>query len=147
MDAIRDIIATGLSRDDRTGVGTISKFGMTSRWSLRDDMLPLLTTKRVFWRGVAEELLWFISGNTSAKALQDKDIHIWDGNGSREFLDDMNVVVPWSELVALIAPYAPTRSTKGGRPPFPMATLLRIHFLHQWFSLSGNPPELHRAEK
>lgn len=57
------------------------------RFSLRDETLPLLTTKRVFWRGVAEELLWFISGNTSAKALQEKDIHIWDGNGSREFLD------------------------------------------------------------
>lgn len=87
LDQIRDIIATGSVRGDRTGVGTISKFGMTSRWSLRGDVFPLLTTKRVFWRGVAEELLWFISGNTSAKALQDKNIHIWDGNGSREFLD------------------------------------------------------------
>jgi thymidylate synthase len=57
------------------------------RFSLRDNVLPLLTTKRVFWRGVAEELLWFISGNTSAKFLQEKNIHIWDGNGSREFLD------------------------------------------------------------
>ena len=57
------------------------------RFSLRDDIFPLLTTKRVFWRGVAEELLWFISGNTSAKALQEKNIKIWDGNGSREYLD------------------------------------------------------------
>jgi dihydrofolate reductase/thymidylate synthase len=87
LDQIRDIISTGSVRGDRTGVGTISKFGMTSRWSLRDDVFPLLTTKKVFWRGVAEELLWFVSGNTSAKALQDKNIHIWDGNGSREFLD------------------------------------------------------------
>lgn len=70
LDQIRDIIATGVVRDDRTGVGTISKFGMTSRWSLRDDVFPLLTTKKVFWRGVAEELLWFVSGNTSAKFLQ-----------------------------------------------------------------------------
>jgi dihydrofolate reductase/thymidylate synthase len=87
LDAIRDIIATGLPRDDRTGTGTISKFGMTSRWSLRDDVFPLLTTKRVFWRGVAEELLWFISGDTNARTLQDKNVRIWDGNGSREFLD------------------------------------------------------------
>jgi len=87
LDSIRDIIATGLGRDDRTGVGTISKFGTVSRWNLRDNIFPLLTTKRVFWRGVAEELLWFIEGNTSAKPLQDKDIHIWDGNASREFLD------------------------------------------------------------
>jgi hypothetical protein len=66
----RDIISTGIVKGDRTGVGTISKFGLQMRFSLRDDVLPLLTTKRVFWRGVAEELLWFISGNTSAKALQ-----------------------------------------------------------------------------
>lgn len=54
----------------------------------------------------------------------------------REFLDEMNLVVPWCELVALIAPYAPSRSTKGGRPPFAVATMLRIHFLQQWFNLS-----------
>jgi IS5 family transposase len=54
----------------------------------------------------------------------------------REFLDDMNMVVPWFELVALIAPHASTRSTKGGRPPFPVETMLRIHFLQQWFNLS-----------
>ena len=83
----RDVITTGIVKSDRTGVGTISKFGLQMRFSLREEVLPLLTTKRVFWRGVAEELLWFISGNTSAKALQDKNIHIWDGNGSREFLD------------------------------------------------------------
>ena len=70
LDAIRDILATGLRRGDRTGVGTISKFGLTSRWSLRDGVFPLLTTKRVFWRGVAEELLWFISGDTNAGTLK-----------------------------------------------------------------------------
>ena len=56
------------------------------RFNLRDQF-PLLTTKRVFWRGVAEELLWFVSGNTDAKELASKNIHIWDANGSREFLD------------------------------------------------------------
>ena len=54
----------------------------------------------------------------------------------REFLDEMNRVVPWSELVALIKPHAPTRSAKGGRPPFLVETMLRIHFLQQWFTLS-----------
>jgi thymidylate synthase len=52
-------------------------------------VLPLLTTKRVFWRGVAEELLWFIQGSTNGKELSEKGIHIWDGNGSREYLDKM----------------------------------------------------------
>ncbi len=54
----------------------------------------------------------------------------------REFLDEMNLVVPWAELVALIAPHAPTRNAKGGRPPFAVETMLRIHFLQQWFNLS-----------
>jgi len=52
----------------------------------------------------------------------------------REFLDEMNLVVPWTELEGLIEPYAP--SAKTGRPPFAVATMLRIHFLQQWFGLS-----------
>ena len=54
----------------------------------------------------------------------------------REFLDEMNLVVPWAELVGLIAPHAPARGAKGGRPPFAVQTMLRIHFLQQWFNLS-----------
>lgn len=87
LDLCREIILKGVQRGDRTGTGTLSKFGTQMRFSLRDGTLPLLTTKRVFWRGVAEELLWFIQGNTNANDLAEKDIHIWDGNGSREFLD------------------------------------------------------------
>mmetsp|Transcript_4221 Transcript_4221/g.6175 ORF Transcript_4221/g.6175 Transcript_4221/m.6175 type:complete len:520 (-) Transcript_4221:99-1658(-) len=87
LELCRDIIENGVKRGDRTGTGTLSKFGTQMRFSLRDNTLPLLTTKRTFWRGVAEELLWFISGNTNANDLAAKDIHIWDGNGSREFLD------------------------------------------------------------
>ena len=54
----------------------------------------------------------------------------------REFLDEMNLVVPWAELVSLIAPHAPAPGSKGGRPPFAVETMLRIHFLQQWFNLS-----------
>jgi IS5 family transposase len=54
----------------------------------------------------------------------------------REFLDEMNLVVSWSELVALVTPHAPARSAKGGRPSFAVETMLRIHFLQQWFNLS-----------
>jgi dihydrofolate reductase / thymidylate synthase len=57
----RDIIENGVERGDRTGTGTMSKFGTQMRFSLRDGTLPLLTTKRTFWRGVAEELLWFVA--------------------------------------------------------------------------------------
>ena len=54
----------------------------------------------------------------------------------REFLDEMNLVVPWAELVSLIAPHAPAPGAKGRRPPFAVETMLRIHFLQQWFNLS-----------
>ena len=90
LDLIREIIEEGNVKGDRTGTGTISKFGKQMRFDLRRNF-PLLTTKRVFWRGVAEELLWFVGGRTSAKELQDKDIHIWDGNGSREYLDSVGL--------------------------------------------------------
>ncbi|XP_030382406.1 thymidylate synthase-like [Scaptodrosophila lebanonensis] len=86
LNLIRKILCIGDHRIDRTKVGTISIFGAQMRFDLRD-RFPLLTTKRVFWRAVVEELLWFIHGKTDAKLLQAKNIHIWDGNSNREFLD------------------------------------------------------------
>ncbi|TIB63949.1 hypothetical protein E3P78_01481 [Wallemia ichthyophaga] len=90
LDLIRRVLDHGNSRGDRTGTGTISLFApQNMRFTLSDNTLPLLTTKRVFWRGVAEELLWFISGSTHANQLSDKGVKIWDGNGSRHFLDKL----------------------------------------------------------
>lgn len=54
-----------------------------------NESFPLLTTKDVFWRGLAEELIWFIKGDTNSNHLAEKKIRIWDGNGSREFLDNL----------------------------------------------------------
>ncbi|KAK4887157.1 hypothetical protein RN001_003428 [Aquatica leii] len=92
LNHIRNIITKGIKKSDRTGVGTYSIFGAQMRYSLRDNVFPLLTTKRVFWRGVVEELLWFIKGSTNAKELSDKKVHIWDANSSRQFLDQMGFV-------------------------------------------------------
>ncbi|GAB5365577.1 hypothetical protein AAMO2058_001070100 [Amorphochlora amoebiformis] len=86
LKLIRDILGNGVKKGDRTGTGTISKFGCTMRFNLRE-RFPLLTTKRVFWKGVAQELLWFIKGCTNAKTLTDKGVKIWKANGSREYLD------------------------------------------------------------
>jgi len=90
LDLVRDVLDTGVQRGDRTGTGTISKFGVQMRFDLRE-RFPLLTTKSTFWRGVAEELLWFMSGDTSAATLQEKGIKIWDGNSSREYLDSIGL--------------------------------------------------------
>ena len=90
LDLIHDILDHGSTKGDRTGVGTRSIFGAQMRFSLRNSF-PLLTTKRVFWRGVVEELLWFLRGSTSARELSDKNVKIWDANGSRQFLDSLGL--------------------------------------------------------
>ena len=91
LECIREVIATGHKKDDRTGTGVLSKFGYQMRYDLSQSF-PLLTTKDVFWRGVAEELIWFVRGETNAKKLSDKKIKIWDGNASREYLDKIGLV-------------------------------------------------------
>ena len=103
LNLIQRILAEGEHRPDRTGTGTLSIFAPPQlRFSLskpnpdspsnldsRIPVLPLLTTKRVFLRAVTTELLWFVSGCTSSKPLSEAGIHIWDGNGSRQFLDNL----------------------------------------------------------
>eukprot|EP00879_Flechtneria_rotunda_P024276 GHRR01025728.1.p1 GENE.GHRR01025728.1~~GHRR01025728.1.p1 ORF type:complete len:493 (+),score=126.94 GHRR01025728.1:241-1719(+) len=86
LDLVWGLIEEGVPRGDRTGTGTLSHFGVQHRYDLRHSF-PLLTSKRVFWKGVVEELLWFIRGSTNAKELQDKGVHIWAGNSSRAYLD------------------------------------------------------------
>lgn len=88
LELIDDIIKTGYRKDDRTGTGVVSKFGGQMRFDLSKSF-PLLTTKDVYWKGVVEELLWFIRGETDSKTLSEKKVKIWDANGSREFLDNL----------------------------------------------------------
>ncbi len=80
------VLNNGKQRNDRTNVGTLSCFAQSFRIDV-SEYFPLLTTKNVYWKGVAEELLWFISGSTDSKILESKKINIWKGNTSREFLD------------------------------------------------------------
>ncbi|KAK1220373.1 Thymidylate synthase [Marasmius sp. AFHP31] len=88
LDLINRVLDAGDIRPDRTGTGTISVFAPQNlRFSLADSTLPLLTTKRTFLRGIVEELLWFIHGCTDSTILSKKGIKIWDGNGSKAFLE------------------------------------------------------------
>ncbi|KAK0713336.1 thymidylate synthase [Lasiosphaeria miniovina] len=95
LELVRDILDNGELRRDRTGTGTYSIFAPRPlKFSLNRDgtpILPLLTTKRVFTRAVIAELLWFVGGNTSSTALSAAGVKIWDGNGSREFLDNLGL--------------------------------------------------------
>ncbi|KAH9059040.1 thymidylate synthase [Lactarius vividus] len=88
LNLIKSVLDTGETRPDRTGTGTISLFAPPSlRFSLADSTLPLITTKKTFLRGIIEELLWFVKGQTDSTLLSKKGVKIWDGNGSKEFLE------------------------------------------------------------
>ena len=88
LDLINLILEKGVNRKDRTGTGTRSIFcPPVMRFSLKENRVPLITTKRVPWKVVIKELLWFLRGETDAKILSDDNVHIWDGNTSRDFLD------------------------------------------------------------
>ncbi len=76
-ELLRHILENGVRHDDRTGVGTISVFGYQTRFDLSESF-PIVTTKRVPFRWVAEELFWFLSGDTNEKNLKMRGVDIWD---------------------------------------------------------------------
>jgi thymidylate synthase len=83
---ISDILDNGVWEEGRNGK-TKSVFGRSMRFSLENGKIPILTTKKTAWKTCLKELLWFISGETDNKILKNQGVHIWDANGSREFLD------------------------------------------------------------
>lgn len=83
-DLLRRIINEGVVKSDRTGTGTRSVFGHQMRFDLSEGF-PLLTTKRVFLKGIIHELLWFLAGDTNIKYLVDNGVHIWDNDAYRYY--------------------------------------------------------------
>ena len=84
QDLLQTIIDHGVEKKDRTGTGTKSIFG----YQIRHDMqsgFPLLTTKKMYWKGIVTELLWFLRGDTNIKYLVDNDCHIWDGDAYKNY--------------------------------------------------------------
>lgn len=77
LDLLAEVYTEGEWRADRTGTGVSSLFGKQVVYDLRDGF-PLLTTKKIHWKSVVHELLWFLSGSTNVKYLQDNGVHIWD---------------------------------------------------------------------
>jgi thymidylate synthase len=77
LDLMRRIWETGSERIDRTGIGTRALFGATIRFDLAGGAMPLLTTKRVYWKTATRELLWFLTGDTNIRALCEQGVQIW----------------------------------------------------------------------
>lgn len=85
LNLLKDILYYGEEKIDRTKIGTLSIFGSQLTFSLMNDVIPLITTKKVFWKGIVEELLFFLRGDHDNRKLQSKGVHIWDGNTSAEY--------------------------------------------------------------
>ena len=77
LDLLKNVLDTGTVRGDRTGTGTKSLFGAQLRFDLSNGF-PLVTTRKVFFKGVIYELLWFLAGDTNIKYLVDHNVHIWN---------------------------------------------------------------------
>ena len=97
LNLIENILDNGFWEEGRNGK-TKSIFGHTMRFSLKDGKIPILTTKKTAWKTCLKELLWFIRGETDNKILKTQGVHIWDANGSREFLDSRGLSYEEDEL-------------------------------------------------
>ena len=94
---LKDVLDNGKVKEDRTGTGTISVFGR----QIRHDMskgFPLLTTKKMYWKGIVTELLWFLRGDTNIKYLVDNDCHIWDGDAYKNYINKEHLSMSFNFL-------------------------------------------------
>jgi thymidylate synthase len=89
---LQDIIDYGVEKKDRTGTGTKSIFGYTIRHNMSEGF-PLLTTKKMAWKTMVTELLWFLRGDTNIKYLVDNNCHIWDGDAYKRYADSHNTFI------------------------------------------------------
>ena len=90
LKLLENTLETGEEKFTRNGK-VVSSFGKVIHFKNVNNMFPLLTTKKMFFRGIVEELLWFLRGSTNVKELQDKNVHIWDSNATREYLDSIGL--------------------------------------------------------
>ena len=92
-DFLRHVLKKGVEKKDRTGTGTISVFDHTMRFNMKEGF-PLITSKKMFMKGVIHELIWFLRGDTNIKYLLDNDVHIWDGDAYKNYMNNWDKYVP-----------------------------------------------------
>jgi thymidylate synthase len=93
LELLKKVLFNGSKRETRNGI-TYSTFGETVEFDIEKYGFPLLTTKKMFFKGILEELLWFFKADTNANNLKKKGVHIWDGNTTKEFLDNLGLEYP-----------------------------------------------------
>ena len=93
QELLQDILDNGVEKKDRTGTGTLSVFGRQIRHKMSEGF-PLLTTKKMYWKGIVVELLWFLRGDTNIKFLHDNNCHIWDGDAYKKYKKEWSKYVP-----------------------------------------------------
>ena len=89
QDLLQTILDFGVEKKDRTGTGTKSIFGYTIRHNMNSGF-PLITTKKMAWKTMVTELLWFLRGDTNIKYLVDNNCHIWDGDAFKNYISKTN---------------------------------------------------------
>jgi thymidylate synthase len=92
QDLLQDILDNGVVKTDRTGTGTISVFGRQIRHKMSQGF-PLLTTKKMAWKAMVTELVWFLSGSTNIKYLVMNGCHIWDGDAYKNYTKEVNILI------------------------------------------------------
>ena len=85
LNLLEDILTNGIKKEDRTGTGTLSVFGRNIKVNMRENNFPLLTTKKMYTKGILVELLWFLNGETNIKYLVDNDCNIWTGDAFKKY--------------------------------------------------------------
>ena len=85
IECLKYILDNGIKKTDRTGTGTLSVFDLSMRFKMSEGF-PLLTSKKMFLKGIIHELIWFLKGDTNIKYLLDNDTHIWDGDSYQAYL-------------------------------------------------------------
>jgi thymidylate synthase len=86
LELLKIVKYEGIKKETRNGI-TYSHFGHILKFDISNNIFPLITTKKMFYKGIVEELLWFLRGSCNSKELEDKGVNIWKENSSREYLD------------------------------------------------------------
>ena len=102
FELLNHLLKNGVTKKDRTGTGTISVFDYTMRFNISEGF-PLLTSKKMFTKGVIHELIWFLRGDTNIKYLVDNDVHIWDGDAYKNYVkqNQFNSNPEWLKSIPL----------------------------------------------